>query len=116
MNNSLVNALNAAIEKRGFRISPRLPLGDRLARYTQLYYESHGRWIDSDDARTAASMLMLKHSDLNAQNTTLIDDSSAATQPLKAPRRPSTTKAVTSVPPPTQSTHHMMRRSQVGPR
>ena len=38
MNNSLVNALNNAIDKHGFRVSPRLSLGDRLARYTQLYY------------------------------------------------------------------------------
>ena len=116
MNNSLVNALNDAIAKHGFRISPRLSLGDRLARYTQLYYESQGRWVDDDDARAAASMMMLKYSeaDRNPRKDKMFTDSA---QPLQAPRRPEP-KAVSFVPQPTQptQTHHMTRRSQVSPR
>ena len=118
MNNSLVNALNAAIEKRGFRVSPRLPLGDRLARYTQLYYESQGRWIDEDDARAAASMMMLKYSerDRNARNDTLFDGSTTSpAKQTKAPRRKSVPPTTQPTQPtqPTQQSHHMTRRSQV---
>jgi hypothetical protein len=113
MNNSLTNALNDAIDKHGFRISPRLSLGDRLARYTQLYYESQGRWVDDDDARAAASMMMLKYSeaDRNPRKDKMFTDDAA---PLKAPRR----KSVSFVSQPTQpiQTHTMTRRSQVSPR
>ena len=110
MNNSLTNALNDAIAKHGFRISPRLPLGDRLARYAELYYESQGRWVDEDDARTAASMMMLKYSeaDRNPRN-----DKMFMNDPPKAPRRPEP-KAVSFAA--AQATHGMTRRSQVSPR
>ncbi len=114
MNNSLVNALNDAIDKHGFRISPRLSLGDRLARYTQLYYESQGRWVDDDDARAAASMMMLKYSerDRNAQNDKIFTATAPATAlPPNAPRR----KSVSFIQQPAQptQTHTMTRRSQV---
>ncbi len=115
MNNSLLNALNNAIDKHGFRVSPRLSLGDRLARYTQLYYESQGRWIDDDDARAAASMMMLKYSDLNARNDTLFNETAA--QPPKAPRRKSVSFVAPTQPnqsaQPSQPSHTMTRRSQV---
>ena len=117
MNNSLTNALNDAIDKHGFRISPRLSLGDRLARYTQLYYESQGRWVDDDDARAAASMMMLKYSeaDRNPRKDKMFNDSAdaVAAAPLKAPRRPEP-KAVSFAA--AQATHNMTRRSQVSPR
>ena len=117
MNNSLVNVLNNAIDKHGFRISPRLSLGDRLARYTQLYYESQGRWIDEDDARTAASMMMLKHSDLNARNDTLFDGSVTSPSPAKQTKAPRRKSVSFDQPPlnPTQQSHHMTRRSQIAP-
>ena len=114
MNNSLVNALNSAIEKNGLRISPRLSLGDRLARYTQLYYESQGRWVDEDDARAAASMMMLKYSerDRNARNDALFNETTVtgSAAPPKAPRRKSVSFVAPSQP---SQTHTMTRRSQV---
>jgi len=115
MNNSLTNALNDAIAKHGFRISPRLPLGDRLARYSQLYYESQGRWVDEDDAQAAASMIMLKYSDVdrNPRTDKMFIDTTTATPP-KAPRRAESPKSK-SVSYGSQASHSMTRRSQVSP-
>lgn len=113
MNNSLTNALNDAIAKHGFRISPRLSLGDRLARYTQLYYESQGRWVDEDDARAAASMLMLKYSETN-HNPRTDKMFTSTVVPPNAPRRPEPHKSK-SISFTNQGTHSMTRRSQVSP-
>ena len=98
MNQSLTIALNDAIVKHGFRISPRMSLGDRLARYTQLYYESKGRWIDEDDSRAAASMLMMKYGDKSEKGQTVRTDK-LFNDPPATPRR--------------SEGHSMTRRSQV---
>jgi len=98
MNQSLTIALNDAITKHGFRVSPRMSLGDRLARYTQLYYESKGRWVDEDDSRAAASMLMMKYGDKNEKGHQARTDK-IFNDPPATPRR--------------TEGHSMTRRSQV---
>jgi hypothetical protein len=64
MNNNTIleNQLNAAIAERGYRISPRASLGDRLARYVQLTYSTRGREVDTEEAQAVAAMMMMKHS------------------------------------------------------
>ena len=64
--NTLENKLNCAIEEKGFRISNRASLEDRLVRYMELSsYESGADW-DVDDARAAAALMILKHSNGNS--------------------------------------------------
>jgi hypothetical protein len=60
-NPTLENQLNAAIAERGYRISPRAPLADRLARYIQMTYSTRGREVDNEEAQAVAEMMMMKH-------------------------------------------------------
>jgi hypothetical protein len=56
--NTLEQQLNTAIETHGFRISPRLPFRERLARYVEKLYAE----LDSDEAEAVAGLVMLRHS------------------------------------------------------
>jgi hypothetical protein len=65
--NTLENKLNCAIEEKGFRISNRASLEDRLVRYMELSsYESGADW-NVDDARAAAALMILKHSNVDGR-------------------------------------------------
>jgi hypothetical protein len=59
--NSLETQLNNAIEEKGFRISPRGSLEDRLVRYMELSAHAKGQDLDLDDARGAAHLMILKN-------------------------------------------------------
>lgn len=60
--NSLETLLNTAVEEKGWRISPRASLEDRLVRYLTLTWREQGRDLSEDDARGAAQLMILKHS------------------------------------------------------
>lgn len=61
--NALENLLNTAVEEKGWRISPRASLEDRLVRYLTLTWQERGKDLNEDDARAAAQLMILKHSD-----------------------------------------------------
>ncbi len=67
--NSLETQLNNAIEEKGFRISPRASLEDRLVRYMELSAHAKGQDLDSDSARAAAQLMVLKNSNPNWATT-----------------------------------------------
>jgi hypothetical protein len=52
----------ASIDTYGFRISPRLEFGDRLARFIEQYYALQGRVISREEAEVCSSMLLLRFS------------------------------------------------------
>ncbi len=54
--NTLEQQLNNAIEKHGFRISPRASLRERLARYIELH-----KGVDATEAEAAAGLMLLRH-------------------------------------------------------
>ncbi len=129
-NTTLENQLNAAIAERGYRISPRASLGDRLARYIQLKYSTNGREIDNDEAQSVAAMMMMKHSTASLEGeieeppakrrrTVRVNDegdmrvtiggSHCMTRRSQVARQPSPAPAAAS----TEGTHGMTRRSQV---
>jgi len=56
---SMENLLNNAIEEHGFRISPRLNLHDRMARYIKLSRAERGENVSDEDADGAASMILM---------------------------------------------------------
>jgi hypothetical protein len=60
--NTLENMLNNAVEEKGWRISPRASLEDRLVRYLTLTWQEQGRELSEEDARGAAHLMILKHS------------------------------------------------------
>lgn len=60
--NTLENLLNNAVEEKGWRISPRGSLEDRLVRYLTLTWQEQGRELNEEDARGAAQLMILKHS------------------------------------------------------
>ncbi len=57
--NTLESRLNAAIEEKGFRISPRLGLEDRLARYIELSWAARGESVTQDEVSVAVSLTMM---------------------------------------------------------
>jgi hypothetical protein len=59
--NSLENLLNTAVEEKGWRISPRASLEDRLVRYMQLSSLENGRDLSEEDARGAAQLMILRN-------------------------------------------------------
>jgi hypothetical protein len=63
--NSLENLLNNAVEEKGWRISPRASLEDRLVRYMQLSSLEKGRELNDDDARGAAQLMILRNGGSN---------------------------------------------------
>jgi len=61
--NSLENLLNTAVEEKGWRISPRASLEDRLVRYMQLSSLEKGNDLSEEDARGAAQLMILRNGD-----------------------------------------------------
>ena len=59
--------LDEATASIGMRTSPRQPLQTKLAKYIQRYYSQKGIYVDEDDARICALLLMVKHSDPSYQ-------------------------------------------------
>jgi hypothetical protein len=53
--------LHQVIESSGYRISPRLPTIDRLAKYIQLSCNEQGMSMDDSEASTAASLVYMKY-------------------------------------------------------
>ncbi len=53
------NLPNNAIEEHGFRISPRLSLHERMARYIKLSRAERGENVTDEDAEGAASMILM---------------------------------------------------------
>ena len=75
--NSLENLLNTAVEEKGWRISPRASLEDRLVRYMQLSSLEKGRELNDDDARGAAQLMILR----NGGSSTVWSSRTAAATP-----------------------------------
>jgi hypothetical protein len=59
--NTLENLLNTAVEEKGWRISPRASMEDRLVRYLTLTWQERGKELSEEDARGAAKLMILKH-------------------------------------------------------
>ena len=55
------NKLNAAIEEKGYRISPRLGLEDRLARYIELTWIDRGEPLTSDEIDAVVALTMVNN-------------------------------------------------------
>jgi hypothetical protein len=55
------NKLNAAIEEKGYRISPRLGLEDRLARYIELSWIDRGEPLTSDEITAVVALTMVNN-------------------------------------------------------
>jgi hypothetical protein len=55
------NKLNAAIEEKGYRISPRLGLEDRLARYIELSWIDKGEPLTSDEISAVVALTMVNN-------------------------------------------------------
>lgn len=115
--------LNAAIEEKGYRISPRLSLEDRLARYIQLSWSDRGDSLNSDEIKAVAAMMLLKNSEktdwTDLDNQTKTNDSFES-HTTSEPRRSSrlANRIVTTNNDNLRITfatgsHPMMRRSQV---
>ncbi len=126
-NITLENQLNAAIAERGYRISPRAPLADRLARYIQMTYSTRGREVDNEEAQAVAAMMMMKHSTTSLEGEieeppakrrrtvrvneegdmrVTIGGSHCMTRRSQVARQPS------PAPSASEGTHSMVRRSQ----
>lgn len=54
--------LNNAIEEKGYRISPRLGLEDRLARYIELSWIDKGEPLTSDEITAVVALTMVNNS------------------------------------------------------
>jgi hypothetical protein len=100
--NTLEHQLNSAIEAHGFRISPRLPFRDRLARYIELYTE-----LDVQESDAVAGMMMMRHSGQGESLRVTITNPNAEDR-----RYPQRTRRATTVAPVNNGTHPMTRRSQ----
>ena len=123
--NTLDIQLNNAIEEKGFRISPRAPLEDRLVRYMQLSSLAKGEELDVEDARATVQLMMLRNSDSNTWSTSKGATGSSWSNGVWAGRTRSsshhpdhsvstasgTNRTVSST---RNGTHPMMRRSQTG--
>jgi hypothetical protein len=53
--------MDRLIKQKGYRISPRWSLEDRMARFIQLYFEEKGRHIDFEEARCVCNLVFLKN-------------------------------------------------------
>ena len=60
--NTLETMLNNAVEEKGWRISPRASLEDRLVRYLTLTWSEQNKELSEENARGAAQLMILKHS------------------------------------------------------
>jgi len=66
---NLEQVLNDAIVSSGFRISPRLDLGDRLSRFIQLHYSSKGRNLTDAEADACSSLILLTYNSDSVQRS-----------------------------------------------
>ncbi len=131
--NSLENLLNTAVEEKGWRISPRASLEDRLVRYMQLSSLEKGHELNEEDARGAAQLMILRNGD-STWSTERTGRTEAAGTSVWSGRTRSSNRPVfvEPTPPPTNRTvrasrdgdvrvtlrtdngsHPMVRRSQV---
>lgn len=55
--------LDKAIEEKGFRISPRLSMEDRLARYIELSANARGDSVTTEESHAAATMILMETND-----------------------------------------------------
>lgn len=55
------NKLNAAIEEKGYRISPRMGLEDRLARYIELTWIDKGEPLTKDEVDAVVALTMVNN-------------------------------------------------------
>ncbi len=60
-NTTFENKLNAAIEEKGYRISPRLGLEDRLARYIELTWIDRGEPLTKDEVDAVVALTMVNN-------------------------------------------------------
>jgi hypothetical protein len=79
--NTLENLLNNAVEEKGWRISPRASLEDRLVRYLTLTWQEQGRELNEEDARGAAQLMILKHSGESSRSTSRSRDEARTEAP-----------------------------------
>jgi hypothetical protein len=61
-NTTFENKLNAAIEEKGYRISPRMGLEDRLARYIELTWIDRGESLSRDEVAAVVALTMVNNS------------------------------------------------------
>jgi hypothetical protein len=131
--NSLENLLNNAVEEKGWRISPRASLEDRLVRYMQLSSLEKGRELNDDDARGAAQLMILRNSNATWSSRTAATAAATPETNVWSGRTRSSTRPDFVEPTPDTSRtvrasrdgdvrvtlrsdgggHHMVRRSQV---
>jgi hypothetical protein len=97
--NTLEQQLNTAIEAHGYRISPRLPFRDRLARYVELYTE-----VGSEEAEAVAGLVILRHSNEGENIRVTIQNNETNHRYTLRPRVQISTAS--------GGTHPMTRRSQ----
>jgi len=60
-NTTFESKLNAAIEEKGYRISPRLGLEDRLARYIELTWIDRGEPLTKDEVDAVVALTMVNN-------------------------------------------------------
>jgi hypothetical protein len=92
-NTTFENKLNAAIEEKGYRISPRLGLEDRLSRYIELTWIDRGEPLTKDEVDAVVALTMVNNfgdaSNRSWRSTEASDEtwSSAESQPRRSSRR-----------------------------
>lgn len=52
--------MDTVIKQKGYRISPRWSLEDRVARFIQIYFEEKGRHIDFEEARCICGLVQMQ--------------------------------------------------------
>lgn len=120
-NNKMANIetrLNNAIEEHGFRISPRLSLEERMTRYIELSRASRGEHVSSEDAQTAAALILMgdggrmsneSSPPTTPRRSTRLRDRAQFMEPLRTVSHTQDSLRVTF----NTGTHPMVRRSQV---
>jgi hypothetical protein len=69
MSQQLEQLLNTTIAASGFRISPRMELSDRLARFIQLYSATKGRHLTMAEADACSSIILLTYDSDSVQRS-----------------------------------------------
>ena len=84
---NLETELNQAIQSRGFRISERLPLRERLTRYIDLTCKARVD-LDKDELKTVSELIFMKYSPTDTNETlTSQQRHNTSTQTTEARRR-----------------------------
>lgn len=127
------NKLNAAIEEKGYRISPRLGLEDRLARYIELTWIDRGEPLTSDEIDAVVALTMVNNFGAeetesqeprrsarvaSRQTQSYTDDSEETWQPRRSSRIAASSRNITATDDSVRvsfatGAHPMVRRSQV---